>query len=83
MSDRPPATCPGCGSKRLAKLVSRSAFQLKGGGWYADLYTSPGKTAPEKKEPAADASGKPAPSESGPGKKAEKAQGKKTAKKDG
>jgi putative FmdB family regulatory protein len=91
LRDRPPATCPGCGSKRLTKLVSRTAFQLKGGGWYADLYTSPGKTEPEKKEPAPDASGKPAPEASGkpappeasPGKKAEKAQGKKPAKKDG
>jgi putative FmdB family regulatory protein len=80
---RPPATCPECGSKRLAKLVSRTAFQLKGGGWHADLYTSPKKTAPEKKEPAVDTSGKPAPSESGPGKKPEKAQGEKPAKKDG
>ena len=24
-----------------AKIVSRSAFQLKGGGWYSDLYAGP------------------------------------------
>ncbi|HET6924094.1 MAG TPA: zinc ribbon domain-containing protein [Anaeromyxobacteraceae bacterium] len=95
VGDRRPATCPECGSKRLAKLVSRTAFQLKGGGWYADLYGSPGKKAPEKekpaeqkepaekKDPAANASGKTAPSRPGPGQKAEKAQGKKPAVKDG
>jgi putative FmdB family regulatory protein len=38
--DPPPARCDECGSKKLAKLVSRSAFQLKGGGWYSDLYAS-------------------------------------------
>ena len=39
-----PKTCPECGSRKIAKLVSRSAFQLKGGGWYADLYSSSTKT---------------------------------------
>ena len=38
--DPPPARCDECGSRKLAKLVSRSAFQLKGGGWYSDLYAS-------------------------------------------
>lgn len=40
VGDRPPRTCDECGGKKLAKLVSRSAFQLKGGGWYSDLYAS-------------------------------------------
>ncbi len=40
VSDPSPRSCPECGSKKIAKLVSRSAFQLKGGGWYADLYSS-------------------------------------------
>ena len=43
VSDPPPARCDECGSRKLAKLVSRSAFQLKGGGWYSDLYASPKK----------------------------------------
>jgi putative FmdB family regulatory protein len=43
VSDPPPARCDECGSKKLAKLVSRSAFQLKGGGWYSDLYATPKK----------------------------------------
>ncbi len=45
MSDPPPRTCPECGSRKIAKLVSRSAFQLKGGGWYSDLYASRKKDA--------------------------------------
>jgi len=57
VSDPPPARCDECGSKKLAKLVSRSAFQLKGGGWYSDLYASAKKEAPAKEgsEPKADA----------------------------
>ncbi len=45
VGDRPPRTCDECGGKKLAKLVSRSAFQLKGGGWYSDLYASAKKKA--------------------------------------
>src|SRR5512137_2693981 len=37
---RPPP-CPVCGSKRMTRAVSRTAFHLKGGGWYADLYSTP------------------------------------------
>ena len=40
LTDPPPRECSECGSHDIAKLVSRSAFQLKGGGWYADLYGS-------------------------------------------
>jgi putative FmdB family regulatory protein len=40
LNDKAPARCDECGSGKLAKLVSRSAFQLKGGGWYSDLYAS-------------------------------------------
>jgi len=56
VNDRPPAQCDECGSKKLAKLVSRSAFQLKGGGWYSDLYAS------RKDKGAAAKDGKEAPS---------------------
>jgi putative FmdB family regulatory protein len=49
VNDPPPARCDECGSRKLAKLVSRSAFQLKGGGWYSDLYASKKeKAAPSK-----------------------------------
>jgi putative FmdB family regulatory protein len=37
----PPAVCPKCGKKKtLHKELSRTSFQLKGGGWYKDLYSS-------------------------------------------
>ncbi len=36
-----PELCPMCGtSGTLKKVVSNSAFHLKGGGWYKDLYSS-------------------------------------------
>jgi putative FmdB family regulatory protein len=57
VNDPPPARCDECGSRKLAKLVSRSAFQLKGGGWYSDLYASKKKEAPAKEG----APGAPAP----------------------
>lgn len=50
ISDNPLTTCSVCGGE-VKKLVSRSAFHLKGGGWYADGYGS-GKAA-EKTEPKA------------------------------
>ena len=34
MSDAPLTDCPECGAPQLAKLVSATGFQLKGGGWY-------------------------------------------------
>jgi len=52
ISDPAPEKCPACGAERtLAKLVSRSSFQLKGGGWYSDLYSS------TKKSPGGDSGG--------------------------
>ena len=38
MSDPPPSTCPSCSAEDVRKLVSASAFVLKGGGWYKDHY---------------------------------------------
>lgn len=32
--------CPACHQPRLERLISASSFQLKGGGWYKDLYSS-------------------------------------------
>ena len=34
-------TCPQCG-KRANKILSACSFELKGGGWYADGYSSRG-----------------------------------------
>lgn len=39
LSDKPMSTCPNC-KGTLKKLISVSSFQLKGGGWYADGYSS-------------------------------------------
>jgi putative FmdB family regulatory protein len=48
ISDDPLSTCPDCGGK-VKKLVSMSSFQLKGGGWYSDGYSSKPNDAAEKK----------------------------------
>jgi putative FmdB family regulatory protein len=41
VSDPAPGTCPSCGAPGpLERVVSRTSFQLKGGGWYSDLYSS-------------------------------------------
>jgi putative FmdB family regulatory protein len=45
VSDPPPEECPECGGK-MAKIMSRNSFQLKGGGWYRDLYSSSGTAKP-------------------------------------
>ena len=39
MTEDPLTNCPDC-SGPVNKLVSKSSFQLKGGGWYADGYSS-------------------------------------------
>jgi putative FmdB family regulatory protein len=45
----PPDPCPACGkSATMAKEVSLTSFQLKGGGWYKDLYASTPKEGGKK-----------------------------------
>jgi putative FmdB family regulatory protein len=41
ISDEPMHNCPECQAP-VKKLLSLSSFQLKGGGWYADGYSSAG-----------------------------------------
>lgn len=42
--DRPLRKCRSC-SGSLEKIISRTAFMLKGGGWYSEGYTKgPGKS---------------------------------------
>jgi len=45
ITDDPVKTCPECRKRRVKRLISRTSFVLKGGGWYSDLYSSqkPGK----------------------------------------
>lgn len=46
MADDPLSQCPECEGP-VKKIMSRSSFALKGGGWYADGYAS---TKPEVKQ---------------------------------
>ena len=39
IADDPLSECPECHGS-VKKLMSMSSFQLKGGGWYADGYSS-------------------------------------------
>lgn len=32
--------CPQCSKPDLERLISRTSFALKGGGWYKDAYSS-------------------------------------------
>jgi putative FmdB family regulatory protein len=41
ITDKPVRTCPKCKAKKVEKLISQTSFQLKGGGWYSDLYAGP------------------------------------------
>jgi putative FmdB family regulatory protein len=65
MSDPDKTTCEVCGGS-LERLISRTAFALKGGGWYKDLYASPkpaeakANAAPAKADAAPASADKPA-----------------------
>ena len=55
LTDPPPNACAECGGK-MAKIMSRNSFQLKGGGWYKDLYSSPAAPSGTHGGPAASTS---------------------------
>src|SRR5437763_8583401 len=64
LTDPPPDACPECGGK-MAKIMSRNSFQLKGGGWYKDLYSSGSKSdGGSTSKPSSDASPAATPSPS-------------------
>jgi putative FmdB family regulatory protein len=56
MSDEPVKVCPKCKRRKVEKLISHTSFQLKGGGWYSDLYASqkPGSSSEPKSESKSD-----------------------------
>lgn len=61
--EKPVRKCPHCGKLQAKRLISKTSFVLKGGGWYNDLYAS--------KKPAAkkDAAAKKGDAKNGAGKK--------------
>jgi putative FmdB family regulatory protein len=50
-NDKPLKKCTEC-SGALEKLISRSAFQLRGGGWYNEGYGSQGKSSSSSSTPS-------------------------------
>ncbi len=40
ISENPTTVCPKCGEATAKRQISGGNFILKGGGWYADLYSS-------------------------------------------
>lgn len=40
MAEPPKRICSRCGAEALRRLISATAFHLKGGGWYKDGYAS-------------------------------------------
>ena len=64
ISDPPVKTCPECRSRKVKKLISRTSFVLKGGGWYSDLYSSSqSKSEGKDSKPESSSESKPSTSE--------------------
>lgn len=56
MSEAPLDACPDCEGP-VTKIVSMSSFQLKGGGWYADGYSSTSSNAKSSAAPSCPSGG--------------------------
>ena len=69
ITEDPLKTCPRCRSRKVKRLISQTSFVLKGGGWYADLYSSSG--GKDKPEESASSDSKETSSDSGSGKQSE------------
>jgi len=54
-SDKPLSKCRQCSGK-LHKLISQSAFHLKGSGWYVTDYANKSKSSSSKSQKAESAS---------------------------
>ena len=66
ISDAPLTKCPECGEDALKKLISASAFRLKGGGWYeTDFKTGNKKNVAQTEKKATAESKKETGSKSG------------------
>ena len=68
ITEPPLATCPKCGRNTARRQISGGTFILKGGGWYADLYSSKKTSSSEAKAdaspPKSEEKKAPAPTES-------------------
>jgi putative FmdB family regulatory protein len=66
ITDEPVKTCPKCRARKVQRLISRTAFVLKGSGWYSDLYASrkPAAVDGGDKKAAAEGGGESKASES-------------------
>jgi len=60
ISEPPLTTCPACGAEALKKLISASAFRLKGGGWYETDFKTGSKKNVVQSDKGGDSSTKPA-----------------------
>ena len=66
VNEAPLTRCPECGAETLKKLVSPSAFRLKGGGWYeTDFKTGTRKNVVQGDKTDKGAAGKPDKGDSG------------------
>jgi putative FmdB family regulatory protein len=77
INDSPVRKCPKCSKRRVERLVSLSAFHLKGSGWYVTDYGGKKSgSAPNEESKDKDST------ESKPAKKKKKKKSTKAAKKD-
>ncbi|HYQ73198.1 MAG TPA: zinc ribbon domain-containing protein [Gammaproteobacteria bacterium] len=53
-------TCPACGAEALKKLISASAFRLKGGGWYETDFKTGNKKNVAQSDKGGESKEKPA-----------------------
>lgn len=60
LAEAPLLACPSCHAESLVKLMSASAFQLKGSGWYATDFKGGSKHAAAKPDDAATPAGETA-----------------------
>jgi putative FmdB family regulatory protein len=60
ISEPPLTTCPACGAEALKKLISASAFRLKGGGWYETDFKTGSKKNVAQADKGGDSQSKPA-----------------------
>jgi len=57
ISEPPIEVCPKCGASTAKRQISGGSFILKGGGWYADLYSSSKPGAKAAKDEGASSGG--------------------------